>query len=84
MRGFYIVEALPVNAGQIRGIEPYGDERHIIDILIADSEEDAIDLVRDDLKNYGYEEWDEETMICCHDDGSINCGWMYFTAYKEN
>lgn len=83
MRGFYIVEAIPVTAEQIRGVEPYNIERQIIDILLADSEEDAIDLVREDLKNYGYEEWDSETMICCHDDGSINCGWMHFTAYKD-
>ena len=84
MRGFYIVEAMPVTAGQIRGIEPYSNKSQIVDIVLADSEEDAIDTVQDDLKNYGYEVWDEETMICCHKDGSINCGWMHFTAMKEN
>lgn len=85
MKGFYIVEALPVTAGQIRGVEPYNyNEIQIVDIVQANSKEDAIDLVQDDLKNFGYEVWDSETMICCHDDGSINCGWMHFTARKEN
>lgn len=84
MRGFHIVEAMPITAGQIRDIESYNNEYQIVDIILADSEEDAIDLVQDDLKQFGYEVWDEETMICCHDDGSINCGWMHFTATKEN
>lgn len=50
MRGFYIVEAISVTAGQIKGVDPYNNESQIVDIILADSEEDAIDVVQEDLK----------------------------------
>lgn len=81
---FYIVEAVPVTAGQIRGIEPYNSgESQIVDFLMAETEEDAIELAQDTLIEFGYSTWDAETMVYCEPDGSINYGWMHFTARKE-